>query len=123
MDPDPRDGLRIVKTSKVKRLIPKNLARRIVAAPDGGQDLLAAYMKRAAADTIEKMRGKGYELLSCLETGEAVFVRDDPVVALHIQLPRDLYTRLDDACRRRGATKRQIVADALNDYLPPVSDE
>jgi hypothetical protein len=46
-----------------------------------------------------------------------VFVRDDDVVGLHIQLPTTLYKRLDTEASRREITKRQMVIAALERYL------
>ena len=52
-----------------------------------------------------------------LESGEGVFVRDDDVVSLHVQLPGALYKRLDAVSREREKTKRDIVIEALEDLL------
>ena len=53
--------------------------------------------------------------------GDVVFVRDDDVVGLHIQLPTALYKRLDVECGRRETTKRQLVTLALERYLAETS--
>jgi hypothetical protein len=66
---------------------------------------------------IERQREKGWKLVTRLETGEGVFVRDDDVVGLHIQLPSALYRRLDVEAHHREVTKRQIVIAALEHYL------
>ncbi len=105
-----------MKQSKIKRLAPKKRVQQC-AGQDAGA--LEAMLRREGADTIAKMHAKGYELVSCLETGEGVFVRDEAVVGLHIQLPRELYDRLDAACRRQETTKRSVVVEALEKHLPP----
>ena len=103
-----------MKTSKIKRLAPKKLLGHLA---DGDRQQFDAALRKHGADTIAKMRAKGYELVTCLETGEGVFVRDETVVGLHIQLPEQLYKRLDEECRRRETTKRRIVVEALEKYL------
>ena len=70
---------------------------------------------------IARQRDKGWKLVTRLETGEGVFVRDDDVVGLHIQLPTALYKRLDTECERRETTKRQLVTMALERYLQETS--
>ena len=103
-----------MKTSKIKRLAPKKLLAHL-ATGDARQ--LDEALRRHGAETIDKMRAKGYELVTCLETGEGVFVRDEAVVGLHIQLPEQLYRRLDAECRRRETTKRSVVVEALEKHL------
>jgi hypothetical protein len=106
-----------LKTSKIKRLVSRKLARQFVAGNRRGADGLREFLEHEAGDTIARMRGRGYELVACLETGEAVFARTSDVVGLHIQLPSALYRVLDKRCQERGATKRQVVIDALENYL------
>ncbi|MCB9851435.1 MAG: hypothetical protein H6817_12105 [Phycisphaerales bacterium] len=106
-----------MKKSKIKRLVPKKLAAQLVAEHRGNTDALQAALSAQGADTISKLRTKGYELVTCLESGEGVFVREEEVVGLHIQLPEALYQRLDAECIHRGATKRSLVAAALEAYL------
>jgi hypothetical protein len=62
---------------------------------------------------IGRQRDKGWKLVTQLDTGEGVFVRDDDVVGLHIQLPSALYKRLDAEASQRETTKRQMVIAAL----------
>ena len=106
-----------MKQSKIKRLIPKKLARQIAAATGSSRSALEAVAEKEAASTVAKMRGKGYHLVTRLESGEGVFVRDDDVVSLHVQLPTSLYRRLHEASRQREATKRDLVTAALEAYL------
>jgi len=106
-----------VKQSRIKRLYSKKLARRLAALDGPRRDELAAFAEREADDAIAKMRAKGYTLLTRLDSGEGVFVREDDVVGLHIQLPSALYKRLDAECRRRETTKRNLVIAALEQYL------
>lgn len=107
-----------MKTSKVKKLVPKKLAEQLADKHAGQPDALHEALRRHGADTIGKMRKKGYELITCLESGEAVFTRDEQIVGLHIQLPEPLYERLSRECARRGTTKRKLVIDALEAALP-----
>ncbi|UCF66949.1 MAG: hypothetical protein JSV80_14355 [Acidobacteriota bacterium] len=97
--------------------MPKKLARELAHARGEQRTALERLVEREASGTIAKMRSKGYELAARLETGEGVFVREDDVVGLHIQLPTALYRRLDDECQRRAATKRKLVIEALERYL------
>jgi hypothetical protein len=107
-----------VKQSRLKRLIPKKLARQLAAAGgDHAPAELRALVERESADAIAKMRAKGYKLVSRLESGEGVFVREDDVVALHVQLPRSLYRRLDAECSNREVSKKRIVVEALERYF------
>ena len=78
---------------------------------------LAKIAEQEASYEIARQQAKGWKLVTRLETGEGVFVRDDDVVALHIQLPTALYKRLDQECERREITKRQLVTQALERYL------
>lgn len=70
-----------------------------------------------AGPAIARMRSKGFELVTCLDTGEGVFVCEADVVSLHIQLPQPLYQRLADECERREASKRSLVVEALEGLL------
>jgi len=78
---------------------------------------MEALAEQEAKYEIQRQRDKGWKLVTRLETGEGVFVRDDDVVGLHIQLPTALYKRLDVECARREITKRQLVTVALERYL------
>ena len=82
---------------------------------------LEALAEQEARYEIARQRDKGWKLVTRLETGEGVFVRDDDVVGLHIQLPTALYKRLDGECARRETTKRQLVTMALERYLAETS--
>ena len=106
-----------MKTSKIKRLVPRKRARQLALSGDGGAEALRQDIEREAADTIAKMTSRGYRLVACLESGEGVFAREDNVVGLHIQLPVELYRKLDATCRERGQTKRGVVIAALESYL------
>ena len=106
-----------MKQSKIKRLIPKALAREILSASGRARTELEREADRAGADTVAKMRAKGYRLVTRLDSGEGIFVREQDVVSLHVQLPRGLYRRLDAACKRREQSKRWMVAEALESYL------
>jgi hypothetical protein len=112
-----------VKKSKIRRLVSKKMARHLAGSCDGNAERLAEHYRREASGTIAKMKAKGYELLTCLESGEGVFVRDDDVVGLHIQLPGVLYERLSDECRRREVTKRSVVVSALEAYFTASSSD
>ena len=107
-----------MKQSRIRRLISKKLAQRLARLKDkAARDELSRYADREAEATIAKMRAKGYRLVTRLESGEGVFVRDDDVVGLHVQLPSELYKRLESECRRRETTKRNLVTAALEQYL------
>ena len=106
-----------MKQSRIRRLISRKLVRRLERLGDVGGDELARYAEREAETAIAKMREKGYRLVTRLETGEGVFVRDDDLAALHIQIPVALYGKLDAECKRRETTKRNLVIAALERYL------
>lgn len=106
-----------MKESKIRRLIPKKLARDLAAARGNRRARLEALVEHESAETIAKMRAKGYRLVTRLDSGEGVFVREDPVVALHVQLPRELYRRLELECRHREISKKRLVCDALERHL------
>ena len=46
-----------------------------------------------------------------------MFVRDDDVVGLHVQIPAALYKRLDAECKRRETSKKKLVVEALERSL------
>lgn len=106
-----------VKKSKIKRLVPKKVMREFLMTGARTAEDIGVFVRREAGGAIGRMKAKGYELLTCLETGEGVFARDDEVVGLHIQLPSALYDRLNKACARTGRTKRAIVVAALEAHL------
>ena len=106
-----------MKQSRIKRLYSKKLARRLAEADAAVLPRLQTLADAEAAVVIARMEDRGYRLLTRLETGEGVFVRDEDVVGLHVQLPGDLYRRLDAECRSRGATKREVVVRALRAHL------
>ena len=105
-----------MKTSKIKRLLSKKRVRELDLGGKEGDGLRAA-MESEAAEAIDRMRQKGYELITCLQTGEGVFIKEANVVGLHIQLPRALYRKLDVRCREHHITKRSVVVAALESYL------
>jgi hypothetical protein len=104
------------KQSRIRRLYPKRLARRLAGGGRARAEL-EAFAEREAEETIRRMQARGWRLVTRLDTGEGVFVRDDEMVGLHIQLPTELYRKLDAECRRRETTKRQLVIAALESYL------
>jgi hypothetical protein len=106
-----------MKQSRIKRLIPKKLARQVAAAGDDARAELEKLVDHESADAVAKMRAKGYRLVTRLESGEGVFVRDQDVVALHVQLPSALYRRLESECRRREVSKKRVVVEALERHL------
>jgi hypothetical protein len=107
-----------MKQSRIRRLIPKKLAREIALAEGASpRKRLEARAERESAETIAKMKAKGYRLVTRLDSGEGVFVRDDDVVGLHVQLPAALYKKLDAECRRRESSKRKVVCEALEQFL------
>jgi hypothetical protein len=112
-----------MKQSKIKKLTTKKSMERYARHAHADGDHLERFLRREGAATIAKMRAKGYDLVSCLATGEGVFVREDHVVGLHIQLPAALYRRLDRECRQQGVTKRSFVVTALERSLPTAPGE
>ena len=105
------------RQSRIKRLYSRRLAKRLAGATGNARveiEALAAYESR---HEIARQRDKGWKLVTQLDTGEGVFVRDDDVVGLHIQLPSALYKRLDAEANQRETTKRQMVIAALERYL------
>lgn len=111
-----------MKSSRIKKLYSKKLAEQLSAARGARRGELLARAEREAAATIAKMEDKGYRLATRLETGEGVFVRDDELVGLHVQLTRPLYDRLAAECRRREVSKRELVTEALDAFLPVETD-
>ena len=107
-----------MKQSRIRRLIPKKLAREIATTRDGrARARLEKAAESESADAIAKMQARGYRLVTRLETGEGVFVRDEQVVGLHVQLPSALYRKLDAECRRREVSKRRLVCEALEQHF------
>lgn len=107
------------RQSRIRRLYGRRLARRMVGATGNAAHELMKLAEQEASYEIARQQAKGWKLVTRLETGEGVFVRDDDVVALHIHLPTALYKRLDQECERREITKRQLVTQALERYLDP----
>jgi hypothetical protein len=106
-----------VKKSKIKRLVSKKRAEQFAARNTRGAEGWRALVETEVADVVTRMAAKGYELVACLDTGEGVFVREQAVVGLHIQLPEPLYRRLDSVCRLREVSKRSVVVEALEAHL------
>lgn len=109
------------RQSRIRRLYSRRLARKLVGATGTSRSDLEALAEQEARYEIARQRDKGWKLVTRLETGEGVFVRDDDVVGLHIQVPTALYKRLDVECERRETTKRQLVTLALERYLAETS--
>ncbi len=107
----------MVRQSKIRRLFSRRLARKLASATGAPRAALEAVAEQEARYEIARLRDNGWRLATRLDTGEGVFVRDDDVVGLHIQLPTALYKRLDAECSRRETTKRQLVTLALERYL------
>jgi hypothetical protein len=105
------------RQSRIKRLYSRRLARKLAAATGTERTELETLAEYESRHEIARQRDKGWKLVTRLETGEGVFVRDDDVVGLHIQLPTALYKRLDTEADRRETTKRQMVIAALERYL------
>lgn len=106
-----------MKSSRIKRLYPKKLAEQLAAAQGTRREELLARAEREASGTIGKMASKGFRLAARLESGEGVFVRDEEIVGLHVQLPSELYQRLARESARRETSKREIVIEALEKHL------
>src|SRR5262245_51963120 len=109
------------RQSRIRRLYSRRLARRLGSTSGSARADLEARAEQEAKYEIARQRDKGWKLVTRLETGEGVFVRDDDVVGLHIQLPTALYKQLDAECARRETTKRQLVTIALERYLSETS--
>lgn len=95
----------------------RRLAKRLSSATGAEKAELARLAEQEAGYEIARQRDKGWQLVTRLETGEGVFVRDNDVVGLHIQLPTALFKRLDAEAKQREVTKRQLVIGALEQYL------
>src|SRR4051812_37652923 len=109
------------RQSRIRRLYGRRLARRVPTSTGATLGEAQALAEQEAKYEIQRQRDKGWKLVTRLDTGEGVFVRDDDVVGLHIQLPTALYKRLDVECQRREITKRQLVTVALERYLGETS--
>jgi hypothetical protein len=109
------------RQSRIKRLYSRRLARKLAGATGVTRTELEALAEYESRHEIARQRDKGWKLVTKLETGEGVFVRDDEIVGLHIQLPTALYKRLDTEASRRETTKRQMVIAALERYLDQTS--
>lgn len=105
------------RQSRIKRLYSRRMAKKLASATGGLRSALEQLATTEAAHVIARQREKGWKLVTKLETGEGVFVRDDDVVGLHIQLPTALYKKLDEEAAGRETTKRQLVIIALERYL------
>ncbi len=105
------------RQSRIKRLYSRRLAKKLAGAAGAARTELEALAEYESRHEIARQRDKGWKLVTRLETGEGVFVRDDDVVGLHIQLPTALYKRLDAEANQRETTKRQMVIAALERYL------
>ena len=106
-----------MKQSRVKRLIPKPLAKRIRDAGDPLPPELQAVVDAESAEVIAKMETRGFKLVGRLGDGEGVFVRDTEMMALHVHVPRELYQALAEEARRSEVPKRRVVMAALEEYL------
>jgi hypothetical protein len=105
------------RQSRIKRLYSRRLARKLASTTGAARAELEQLAEYESKHEIARQRDKGWKLVTRLETGEGVFVRDDDVVGLHIQLPSALYKRLDAEANGRETTKRQMVIAALERYL------
>jgi hypothetical protein len=105
------------RQSRIRRLYSRRLARRLATSSGAAKAEVETLCEEEARYEIQRQREKGWKLVTRLDTGEGVFVRDDDVVGLHIQVPTALYKRLDTECTRREITKRQLVTVALERYL------
>ena len=105
------------RQSRIKRLYSRRLARKLAGAMGQDRIELEALAEYESRHEIARQRDKGWKLVTKLETGEGVFVRDDDVVGLHIQIPSALHKRLDSEAEKRETTKRQMVIAALERCL------
>ena len=103
--------------SRIRRLYSRRLARRLTEATAATRGELERLAEQEAKLEIAHQTERGWKLVTRLDTGEGVFVRDDEVVGLHIQLPSALYKRLALESTRRETTKRQMVIVALERYF------
>jgi hypothetical protein len=111
----------VTRQSRIRRLYPRKLARKLAGATGTTRQELERLAEQEARLEIERQLDKGWKLATRLDTGEGVFVRDDDLVGLHIQLPGPLYRRLDVESAKRESTKRQMVIVALERYLQETS--
>ena len=109
------------RQSRIKRLYSRRLARKLALATGANRAALEALAEEESRHEVTRQRDKGWKLVTRLDTGEGVFVRDDDVVGLHIQLPTALYKRLDHEAQQRETTKRSMVIAALERYLDQTS--
>ena len=109
------------RQSRIRRLYGRRLARRLSGASGAAKAELVALAEQEAGYEIARLREKGWKLVTRLDSGEGVFMRDDDVVGLHIQLSTALYKRLDVECARREISKRQLVTVALERFLGETS--
>jgi hypothetical protein len=107
----------MLRKSKLRRLYGRRLARQIVEATGKAKAELQAVAEREASLEIQKQTQKGYRLVTRLDTGEGVFVKDEQLEALHIQIPSAMYKQLELECERQDLTKRQVVMQALEQFL------
>lgn len=107
----------MLRKSKLRRLYGRRLARQILETSGKSKAELQAVAEREAALEIQKQSQKGYRLVTRLDTGEGVFVKDEQLEALHIQIPTAMYKQLQLECERQDLTKRQVVMAALEQYL------
>ncbi len=107
----------MLRKSKLRRLYGRRLARQILETGGKARAELQALAEREAALEIQKQTQKGYRLVTRLDTGEGVFVKDEYLSALHIQIPTAMYKQLELECERQDLTKRQVVMQALEQYL------
>jgi hypothetical protein len=109
------------RKSRIRRLYGRRLARRLASSSGAARTELQALAEQEASYEIARLRERGWKLVTRLDSGEGVFVRDDDVVGLHIQLSTALYKRLDVECVRRECSKRQLVTVALERFLGETS--
>ncbi len=113
--------MQIRRSSRIKRLYSRRLAKRLASSTGTAKAELEKLTELESREEVARQRDKGWKLVTRLDTGEGVFVRDDDVVGLHIQLPTALYKRLDTEAAHRETTKRHLVIAALERYLDQTS--
>ncbi|MHC4992912.1 MAG: hypothetical protein ACYTGC_18215 [Planctomycetota bacterium] len=106
-----------MKQSRIRRLVPKKLARQLATSSGRDRAALEKLVEAESAELVARMRDKGYRLVTRLDGGEGVFVRDSDVIGLHVQLPTPLYRRLEAECARREISKKKLVVEALESAL------
>ena len=67
----------MVRQSRIRRLYGRRLARRMGGASGAAATELAKLAEQEASYEIARQQAKGWKLVTRLETGEGVFVRDD----------------------------------------------